>query len=92
MQNPRRVLSVVFVLVVATLISHSCFAAAKPELKEHPEVGQRFIATDVDWSNVVYQTTFDDPAELKNWKLEGGKPATIRRNDANEGSKSPSPR
>ena len=77
MQNPRRVLSVVFVLVVATLISHSCFAAAKPELKEHPEVGQRFIATDVDWSNVVYQTTFDDPAELKNWKLEGGKRMSV---------------
>ena len=43
----------------------------------HPEMGQRSIPKDVDWTKPIYQTAFDDPGELKNWQLEGGKRAGI---------------
>lgn len=42
-----------------------------------PLVGQKLIPGDVDWAHPVYETTFDDPAELGRWKLEGGKRAAI---------------
>ena len=42
-----------------------------------PLAGQRLIPTDVDWEHPVYSTTFDDPAELSRWVLEGGKGAAI---------------
>ena len=42
-----------------------------------PLVGQTLIPSDVDWEHPVYATTFDDPAELSRWKLEGGKRAAI---------------
>ena len=66
-------------LLLATLMTSGvgCCAVTKPENLPHRVVGQRFIPTDVNWSNAVYQTTFDDPAELKNWKLEGGKRMSI---------------
>ena len=34
--------------------------------------GEAFVPTDVDWGHPVYETTFDDPAVLKDWRLEGG--------------------
>jgi hypothetical protein len=39
--------------------------------------GQRFVPQDVDRDHPVYRTEFDDPAELANWKLEGGYEASI---------------
>jgi hypothetical protein len=52
-------------------------AAAEKEPPMHPAVGQKLVPTDVDWEHPIYQTSFDDPAELKNWRLEGGKSMTI---------------
>ncbi|MGI8783656.1 MAG: hypothetical protein ACR2L2_08425 [Acidobacteriota bacterium] len=34
---------------------------------------EKFVPTDVDFDHPIYQTSFDDPAVLKDWKLEGGK-------------------
>ena len=31
-----------------------------------------FVPTDVDWEHPVYATAFEDPAALKDWRLEGG--------------------
>jgi hypothetical protein len=42
-----------------------------------PLAGQTLIPADVDWEHPVYSTTFDDPAELSRWVLEGGKRAAI---------------
>ena len=56
--------------------------AAAPPRKEaepppHPAVGQRFSPDNVDWQHPLYQTTFDNPAVLKDWRLEGGKRMSI---------------
>lgn len=42
-----------------------------------PLAGTRFVPEDVDWAHPVYTTSFDDPNELTQWKLEGGKRAAI---------------
>ncbi|MEI8045405.1 MAG: hypothetical protein WCL11_28610, partial [Verrucomicrobiota bacterium] len=70
MKEARRAL---VLLAALTLSGVGGFAASPP----HPDVGQRLILADVDWTNAVCQTTFDDPAELKDWKLEGGKRMSI---------------
>ena len=36
-------------------------------------VGEEFIPTDVDTAHPVYETSFEDPEVLKDWRLEGGK-------------------
>ncbi len=46
--------------------------AAEPHPPVHPDVGQRYVPADVDWLNPVYVATFERPADLSNWKLEGG--------------------
>lgn len=51
--------------------------AADEKLPLHPAVGQKLIPQDVDWEHPLYQTTFDDPAVLDDWKLEGGKSMSI---------------
>jgi hypothetical protein len=51
--------------------------AKEPEPAPHPMVGQRFVPQDVDWEHPVYQTTFDSPDVLKDWRLEGGKRMSI---------------
>jgi hypothetical protein len=51
------------------------WAAEKPAV--HPAVGQKLVPADVYLRQSLYQTSFDDPAELKNWRLEGGKAATV---------------
>jgi len=52
--------------------------AEKPEGPPvSPLAGQKLVPTDVDWEHPVYSTTFDDPAELSRWVLEGGKQAAI---------------
>lgn len=56
-------------LLLATLPIH---AAPKPEPPPHPAVGQKFTPPDVDRRHPVYETTFDDPAVLGDWRLEGG--------------------
>ncbi|MCC7495465.1 MAG: DUF1961 family protein [Fimbriimonadaceae bacterium] len=43
----------------------------------HPAVGTRLAPTDVDWEHPAWRTTFDDPAELAQWRLEGGRQISI---------------
>ena len=51
--------------------------AADQDPPFHPSVGKKFVPPDVDWDRPVYQTTFDDTAVLKEWRLEGGKRASV---------------
>lgn len=37
-----------------------------------PTLGERFVPADVDWSNPIYETSFDAPSVLADWSLEGG--------------------
>ncbi|HPD31811.1 MAG TPA: DUF1961 family protein [Phycisphaerae bacterium] len=38
--------------------------------------GEKFIPVDVDWEHPLYSTSFEDPSELKDWRLEGGRSMT----------------
>ena len=60
-----------------TIASCGLARAAEENLPPHPAVGQRLVLSDVDWEHPVYQTTFNDPAALKDWELEGGKGMSI---------------
>lgn len=62
---------------VLALIQSAVLFAAEPPAPVHPEVGRRFVPAGVGWDRPVYQTTFDKPSELDNWKLEGGRKASI---------------
>lgn len=39
----------------------------------HRAIGQKLVPPNVDWRHPIYQTSFQDPAALKDWLLEGGK-------------------
>ena len=73
-------LSIFAILVIFTATALGASKKKKEQEKEpppHPLVGHRFVPTDVDWKHPLYQTTFDDPAEVKDWRLEGGKSVSI---------------
>jgi len=41
--------------------------------------GEKFVPKDVDFKHPVYETSFEDESELKNWTLEGGDRAVIEK-------------
>ncbi len=53
-------------------------AGDPPPPPPHESVGQRFVPNDVAWDRPVYETSFDDPGELRDWKLEGGMRMSIQ--------------
>jgi hypothetical protein len=49
---------------------------AQPKKRSRPPhllAGQKLVPQDVDWEHPIYQTSFDGPAVLKDWRVEGGK-------------------
>jgi hypothetical protein len=50
---------------------------AEPAPIQHEAVGRNFIPSDVDFAHPVYRTEFDDPAERRDWVLEGGRSLSI---------------
>jgi hypothetical protein len=60
------------------LLASAVLPAAEVAPPRHPQVGQRFEPADVDWARPVYRNTFDDPAALEEWRLEGGKSKAVR--------------
>lgn len=44
---------------------------SKPE-PQRQATGMKLLPSDVDWDHPVYQTDFDKPADLEDWRLEGG--------------------
>jgi len=63
--------------LLVLFLAAAAIRAAEGDPPPHPSVGTKFVPTDVDWAHPAYQTSFDDAAELKNWKLEGGKRVSI---------------
>ncbi len=70
--------NLIFAMIIglATFVVIEC-AVAQDDTPQHPLVGKKFKPKDVDYEHPVYETTFDDEAILKDWKLEGGKRASI---------------
>lgn len=64
-------------VIAGLALGSLAIGADKPDPPPHPSVGQRFVPTDVEWNRPAYQTSFDDPTELRDWKLEGGKRVAI---------------
>jgi hypothetical protein len=64
-------------MLVAWALVPSARAAKEKEPPPHPLVGQKLVPQDVDWEHPLYQTSFDAPAVLKDWRLEGGKSMRI---------------
>jgi hypothetical protein len=52
--------------------------AAAPEPIKHPANGTVFKPDDVDFAHPIHRTEFDDPAERRDWLLEGGRAMTIK--------------
>ena len=66
---------VIGVALAVGLLGDRSPVAAKPKRKPAPQetpTGQRFVPADVDREHPVYETSFDDPAVLQDWRLEGG--------------------
>lgn len=38
---------------------------------------EKFVPTDVDFAHPIYETSFDDPAVLNDWTLEGGRRMSV---------------
>lgn len=55
----------------------SSIAAEQATPTAPPHEGERFVPNDVDRTHPVYVTSFDDPAALKDWRLEGGKKMSV---------------
>jgi hypothetical protein len=48
-----------------------------PRDDERGKLGEKFAPTDVDTARPVYETSFDSPETLKEWRLEGGKRMSV---------------
>ena len=44
---------------------------------QHTLVGEPYKPADVDYDNPVYETSFEDEAVLRDWRLEGGKRMSV---------------
>jgi hypothetical protein len=58
-------------IAALTALAGAAFAADVPPPQKQP-TGVKFVPTDVEWEHPVYETNFDAPAALGDWKLEGG--------------------
>lgn len=65
-----------FVITVVALLAGTAVMAGNAAPR-HPLVGKPFKPADVDYDNPVYETSFDDEAVLRDWRLEGGKRMSI---------------
>lgn len=66
--------SAVLTAVAGLSVSH-----ATPATTSAPREGEKFVPTDVDIAHPIYETTFDTPAALEDWRLEGGKRMSVGR-------------
>jgi hypothetical protein len=59
-------------VLLAFLWTSAATVHCQPSGASQKNPATKFVPTDVDWSRPVYETSFDDPASLADWKLEGG--------------------
>jgi hypothetical protein len=96
--TPRFLRRTPFALAIALLtLTSSALHAAKsvPRVPTTaPHEGEKFVPTDVDTAHPLYHTSFDTPASLQDWRLEGGKRMSVANgslvleSDATEGERS----
>lgn len=65
------------IAVLAVTLAVGTAAIAANYDPQHPLVGKRFTPSEVDYSNIVYESSFDNQAVLDDWRLEGGKRMSI---------------
>lgn len=62
--------------IVVTLVV-GMVAIAGNAAPQHPLVGKPLKPANVDYDNPVYETSFEDEAVLRDWRLEGGKRMSV---------------
>ncbi|UCF16846.1 MAG: DUF1961 family protein, partial [Phycisphaerales bacterium] len=65
------------IAVLAVTLAVGMAAIAANSYAQHPLVGKRFTPSEVDYGNIVYESSFDNRAVLDDWRLEGGKRMSI---------------
>ena len=65
------------IAVLAVTLAVGTAAIAANSDPQHPLVGKRFTPSEVDYGNIVYESSFDNQAALNDWRLEGGKRMSI---------------
>ena len=63
--------------IIALVLLLPVILEAQQTPPPHELVDKRFVPNDVDFGRPVYAALFDDPDELKDWKLEGGDVARV---------------
>jgi len=76
MRTPSHGFRCWIVTIIVVLLAGTAVVAGKAAPR-HPLVGKPFEPADVDYANPVYETSFDDEAVLRDWRLEGGKQMSI---------------
>lgn len=80
--NTGRKWTIVLVVVLAIGADNSSISTGQAVTSRNgparvlPE-SEKFVPTDVDFDRPVYESSFDDPAALNDWKLEGGKRMSV---------------
>ncbi|MGH9339176.1 MAG: DUF1961 family protein [Acidobacteriota bacterium] len=80
--NIRRKLTLVLVVVLAIAANNYSISTGQAVTRRNgpnlvlPE-SKKFVPTDVDVDHPIYETSFDDPAVLNDWKLEGGNQMSV---------------
>lgn len=65
------------VLIGCLAINLSPAASRSEQGAKPPGQGETFVPSDVDSAHPIYESSFNDPSELKDWLLEGGKQMRI---------------
>lgn len=65
------------VLIGCLIISSSPAADQREKGGKPPSEGKVFVPSDVDTAHPIYESSFNDPSDLKDWLLEGGKQMSI---------------
>lgn len=63
----------ILAFIMGTMSLASFGAKPRVDPVPHPSVGRTWAPEDVDWSNPMVASAFEDEAALKDWRLEGGK-------------------
>jgi hypothetical protein len=67
---------VLLILAVNAMLAAANMRAADSEPRKQP-TGKFLVPRDVDYQHPLYESSFRDPAALKDWRLEGGKRMSV---------------
>lgn len=64
-------------VVLAACTQNNPRLGAVPTTAPSSGPGEHFVPTDVEWQHPIYETSFDSPAALEDWSLEGGQRMSV---------------